>query len=61
LRNLSVISQGQIINVYLGLAIAAALVAVTAAFRLRAKYEQSLLDWRLSRSRRKSALDGIEF
>ncbi len=61
LRNLSVISQGQIINVYLGLAIAAATVAVIAAFRLRAKYDQSLLDWRLSRSRRKSALDGIEF
>ena len=61
LRNLSFISQGQIINVYLGLAIAAALIAITAGFRLRAKYEQSLLDWRLSRSRRKSALDGIEF
>lgn len=61
LRNLSVISQGQIINVYLGLAIAAALVATIASIRLRAKYEQSLLDWRLSRSRRKSALDGIEF
>jgi ATP/ADP translocase len=61
LRNLSVISQGQIINIYLGLAIAAALVAITAALRLRAKYEQSLLDWRLARSRRKSALDGIEF
>ncbi|PKN92511.1 MAG: hypothetical protein CVU44_15365 [Chloroflexi bacterium HGW-Chloroflexi-6] len=61
LRNLSVISQGQIINVYLGLAIASALVAVASGFRLRAKYEQSLLDWRLSRSRRKSALDGIEF
>lgn len=61
LRNLSAISQGEIINIYLGLAIAAALVAITAAFRLRAKYEQSLLDWRLSRSRRKSALDGIEF
>jgi ATP:ADP antiporter, AAA family len=61
LRNLSVISQGQITNVYLGLAIVAALVAVFAGIRLRAKYEQSLLDWRLSRSRRKSALDGIEF
>jgi ATP:ADP antiporter, AAA family len=61
LRNLSVISQGQIIDVYLGLAIAAALVAVMAALRLRATYEKSLLDWRLSRSRRKSALDGIEF
>jgi ATP:ADP antiporter, AAA family len=61
MRNFSVISQGQIVNVYLGLAIAAALVAVMAALRLRATYEKSLLDWRLSRSRRKSALDGIEF
>lgn len=61
MRNFSIISQGQIINVYLGLAIAAALVAVMAALRLRATYEKSLLDWRLSRSRRKSALDGIEF
>jgi ATP:ADP antiporter, AAA family len=60
-RNLSIISQGQIINVYLGLAFASAFVAILAALRLRATYEKSLLDWRLARSRRKSALDGIEF
>ena len=61
LRGMAFISQGQIIIVYLGLAIIAALVAIVAGFRLRAKYEQSLLDWRLARSRRKSVLDGIEF
>lgn len=47
--------------VYIGLALLASLVAVWAAFRLRARYDQSLLDWRLSRSRRKSVLTGIEF
>ena len=47
--------------IYIGLAIIASLVAIWAAFRLRAKYDQSLLDWRLSRSRRKSVLSGIEF
>jgi AAA family ATP:ADP antiporter len=61
LKSMAFISQGQIILVYLGLAIVAALVAVVAGFRLRAKYEQSLLDWRLARPRRKSALDGIKF
>ncbi len=61
LRHFSIISPAQIINIYLGLAISASLVAVMAALRLRATYEKSLLDWRLSRSRRKSALDGIEF
>lgn len=47
--------------IYIGLAILASVVAVWAAFRLRAKYDESLLDWRLSRSRRKSVLSGIEF
>ncbi len=61
LRDFSIISEGVFINVYLGLAAVAGLVAIVAAIRLRAKYEQSLLDWRLSRSRRKSTLDGIEF
>jgi hypothetical protein len=28
---------------------------------MRRIYEKSLLNWRLARSRRKSALDGIEF
>ncbi len=47
--------------VYIGLAVLASIVAIWAAFRLRAKYDESLLDWRLSRSRRKSVLTGIEF
>jgi len=36
-------------------------VAIWFALRLRVRYEQSMLDWRLARPRRKSALDGIEF
>ncbi|MBV6395696.1 MAG: hypothetical protein HFACDABA_01276 [Anaerolineales bacterium] len=47
--------------VYIGLAAFASLIAIWAAFRLRARYEESLLDWRLARSRRKSVLSGIEF
>lgn len=47
--------------IYIGLAVLASLVAIWSAFRLRAKYDESLLDWRLSRSRRKSVLTGIEF
>ncbi len=46
---------------YLGVAGVAAGGAVWAALRLRAVYDKSLLNWRLSRSRRKSVLDGIEF
>lgn len=47
--------------IYLGLAVILSLAAIWAAFRLRAKYDESLLDWRLSRSRRKSVLSGVEF
>jgi ATP:ADP antiporter, AAA family len=47
--------------IYIGLAVLASLVAIWSAFRLRAKYDESLLDWRLARSRRKSVLTGIEF
>ena len=47
--------------VYLGMAILASLIAVWFAIRLRKNYDQSLLGWRLTRPRRKSALDGIEF
>lgn len=47
--------------IYIGLAVLASLVAIWSAFRLRARYDESLLDWRLSRSRRKSVLTGIEF
>lgn len=50
-----------IIYIYIGVAILAAIVAVWAGFRIRARYDESLLDWRLSRSRRKSVLTGIEF
>lgn len=61
LGSLSVISQGVVFYVYLALALAAALVAIVAALRLRATYDESMLDWRLARPRRKSTLDGIEF
>jgi ATP/ADP translocase len=47
--------------VYLIMAIMAALGAVAMALRLRSVYDKSLLNWRLSRSRRKSVLDKIEF
>ena len=46
---------------YLGLAGLAAVVAIFLTIRMRSVYEKSLLDWRISRSRRKSVLDGIEF
>ncbi len=47
--------------VYLVIAIIAAIGAVAMALRLRSVYDKSLLNWRLSRSRRKSVLDEIEF
>ncbi len=49
------------VYVYLGMGVLAALIAFWSAIRLRGRYDQSLLDWRLIRPRRKSALDGIEF
>ena len=55
------LNQSQALFVYLGLSIAASVVAIWFAIRLRAWYEKSMLDWRLARPRRKSALDGIEF
>lgn len=48
-------------TISLGLAGLAAAIAVWAAMRLRSVYDESLLNWRLSRARRKSVLDGIEF
>jgi len=48
-------------TIYLGLAGLASLGAIWAAFKSRAAYEASLLDWRLARPRRRSVLDGIEF
>jgi len=55
------LTQTQIQFAYLGLAIVGSSVAIWFALRLRVRYEQSMLDWRLARPRRKSALDGIEF
>ena len=50
-----------IIYIYLGIAVLSSLVAVWAGIQIRARYDESMLDWRLSRSRRKSVLTGIEF
>ncbi|MBI1854386.1 MAG: hypothetical protein HYR93_00665 [Chloroflexi bacterium] len=57
----TLLTPTQIYIVYLGLASAASTAAIWFALRLRAHYEKSMLDWRLARPRRKSALDGIEF
>lgn len=56
-----VISRETTTIIYLAVAGAAALGAVWATLKLRTVYDKSLLNWRLSRSRRKSVLDGIEF
>lgn len=48
--------------IYLALGVAAAMGALWATFRMRAVYDQSLLNWRLKRRQRgKSILDNIEF
>ena len=47
--------------IYLGLAGVTSLVGVGASVYFRKVYEASLLNYRLTRSKRKSALDGIEF
>ncbi|MBI2759332.1 MAG: hypothetical protein HYX49_11725 [Chloroflexi bacterium] len=57
----TLLTQTQVYVVYLSLAVVASTAAVWFALRLRARYEKSMLDWRLARPRRKSALDGIEF
>jgi len=49
------------IAIYLGVATCSAAAGLWSSLRLRAVYDQSLLNWRLARSRRKSVLDGIEF
>lgn len=61
ISSVSSVAHSVMFYVYLGLAVVASLIAVWAGFRIRASYDQSLLDWRLIRPRRKSALDGIEF
>jgi len=48
-------------NIYLGIGAVAAVGAVWASFRMRKVYDASILDWRFSRSKRKSVLDNIEF
>lgn len=47
--------------IYMSFAASSSLGALWGTLRLRSFYEQSLLNWRLSRSRRKSVLDEIEF
>lgn len=58
---LGMMSEYQSAVLYLAIAGAAGLGALTAALALRKVYDKSLLNWRLSRSRRKSVLDGIDF
>ncbi len=48
--------------IYLGVGVAVALLAVYAAFRVRATYEQSMLSWQLKRrTRGASVLDKLDF
>ena len=47
--------------IYLGLAGVTSVAGVGVSLYLRKVYEASLLNYRLTRSKRKSALDGIEF
>ena len=47
--------------IYLLTAGAAGIGALWASLALRKVYDKSLLNWRLSRARRRSVLDGIEF
>ncbi|MFP4322462.1 MAG: Npt1/Npt2 family nucleotide transporter, partial [Anaerolineales bacterium] len=56
-----VLSRQITTDIYLGIAVVCALGAIYAAYKLRGVYDQSLLNWRLSRSRRKSVLDGLDF
>jgi len=63
---LSLVSTGMITMqiatwIYLGLAAGTSLIGIGASIYLRRVYDTSLLNYRLARSKRKSALDGIEF
>jgi MFS family permease len=49
------------VYVYMAVAAVASSGAIWSSRRARASYDASLLNWRLSRSRRKSVLDGIDF
>lgn len=55
------IEKPTFITIYLCIAIVSAASAIWATLRLRKVYDSSLFNWRLSRSKRKSMLDGIEF
>lgn len=55
------LSEATMITIYLVVSGIGAGAAIWSALQLRKVYDQSLLNWRLSRSRRKSVLDGIEF
>ena len=55
------LTEVQSTYIYMSLAGAAGIGALWAALALRKVYDTSLLNWRLSRSRRRSVLDGIEF
>lgn len=55
------LGEGQSRLIALGVAAAAALGSIFAAWHLRSVYDQSMLNWRLARSKRKSVLDGIDF
>lgn len=61
LHSLRILTEPVVTMIYLGIALAAAIGAVIATVLMRRIYDKSLLNWRLARSRRKSALDGIEF
>lgn len=55
------LSVGQMRAIYIFAGTISAGSGVLIALNLRKVYDNSLLNWRLSRSRRKSVLDGIEF
>ncbi|MBI3169162.1 MAG: hypothetical protein HYZ22_11825 [Chloroflexi bacterium] len=55
------ISREMAVVIYLGIAIAASVLAVLVFVYLRKVYDTSMLNYRLTRSKRKSVLDGIEF
>jgi len=50
-----------VVLIYLAVAVLVSIGAIWAGFRIRARYDESMLDWRLARARRKSVLSGIEF
>jgi hypothetical protein len=61
LVSIGTISRETAVFIYLGIAIAASLLAVLAFVYLRKVYDKSMLNYRLARSKRKSVLDGLEF